>query len=286
MPIIVDPGFVPPSPPASVTGADGVLTATLRPDSAGVLLVADFSGAGTVPTRVRFERADGSLVRSGDSAWAPGGVAVAYDGEAPLGETVSWVAYPILADGTVGSASDAAALAVPDAASSTVWLKPVSAPGLSAVFKIALAEDSGTSARAGLSPVAGSSSPTGSWDVPVSEAYALTLRTDTEAEAEALRAIFAAGPVVLVQSPACSGIPRSMFVTVQGAPAPARMVDTGFGWALRAWNVTVQTVARPATVDAPLVIPGSSWGTLTDSYASWSAVVAADDSWLTAVVGS
>ncbi len=31
MPIIVDPGFVPPSPPASVTGADGVLTATLRP---------------------------------------------------------------------------------------------------------------------------------------------------------------------------------------------------------------------------------------------------------------
>ena len=87
MPIPVDPSFVWPDAPTTTTSTDGRLAARVDSAHGGVLLRADFTGDATEAVKARFYRGDGSLVRSGDPAMAPGGVALAYDHEAPVGET-------------------------------------------------------------------------------------------------------------------------------------------------------------------------------------------------------
>src|SRR5690348_6161615 len=107
MPIVLNPTTPNPAPPSTATSSDGRLTAFVDSAYSGVLLKADFSGLGTKPNRVRFMRGT-DVVRSGDPAWAPGGLGFAYDHEAPLSTSTAWTAVPIFADGSTGSASTAA----------------------------------------------------------------------------------------------------------------------------------------------------------------------------------
>jgi hypothetical protein len=286
LPIIVNPSFVPPAPPATATSSDGRLTATLHPDWAGVLLKADFSSLGTPPVKVRFLR-DGDRVRSGDPAWAPGGIAVAYDPEPTLGVASSWTAVPIFADGSLGTASAVATLDVPEPADlSTGWIKPLGALQLAFLARLAGADEGGRTMRTELDDALGSPFPVGSWDVPSGLTITVAVRTDTAEEYDALVAALSAGPV-LYQGADAAGIPRNLYALPTGTIAADRMAgaEVGFGWAYRRWNVTLTEVQRPATIDSPLVIPGLSWDTVAADYASWTAVAADKASW-TALLGA
>lgn len=278
-PIIVDPSFVPPPPPATATSSDGYLTATLDPAHAGVILKANFSSLGTVPVKVRFYR-DGVLVRSGDPAWAPGGIAIAYDHEVPVGATSSWTAVPILASGALGTSSTPVALTVPAPSGSLGWLKSIISPDLSMLVTLASAAEGGRDLRADLASVPGSPFPVGSWDVPTALTITIGIRTDTAEDYDAIVALVSAG-AVLFQGNDTSGIPRNLYALPTGSLAAARMAgaETGFGWEFRLWSLTLTEIARPATIDAPLRIPGLSWETTADSYASWSTLTAAKSSW-------
>lgn len=287
MPIVIDPAFTPPPPPESVTSSDGVLTAVADNTNGGALLVADFSSLSPTPRRVRFERTDGARVRSGDDAMAPGGIAVAYDAEAPLGGAVSWVATPIFADGSEGDASAAAAVALAPVPPSTAVLKPVSEPGLAVSVSVMGAEEAGRSLRSNLVYAVGSGFPTVAWDVPSGWAGRITFRTDSESGYYALVDALAGG-AVLLQTSSCSGIPSAMFVVAQGALAAARMAgaETGFGWEKRAWVVDFVEVDRPATVDAPLLLPSLSWEDVAQDYASWDALAGSVPSWVALLGGT
>jgi hypothetical protein len=280
-PIVVDPTFTPPPPPTTATSSDGYLTATLDPTWAGVILKADFHTLGTLPVKVAFWR-DGQKVRSGDTTWAPGGIAVAYDHEAPLGVASSWTAVPVNTDGTMGTASTVAVLTVPSPTNlkASVWLKSVIQPSLSRAVWM---EKPATLTRASatrLSPAAGSRFPVGSWDARGGYTLTLSLVTETAQQRADLEALLDSGPLLYQSSPLTD---LADFYFLPG--------DVSWAWVSatrdnrRRWTIALTEIARPATVDALLVIPGLSWDTVAASYASWTALAAAKSSW-TAVLGA
>lgn len=285
MPIVIDPAFTPPPPPESVTSSDGVLTAVADNTNGGALLVADFSSLSPTPRRVRFERTDGSRVRSGDDALAPGGIAVAYDAESPLGGAASWVAIPVFADGSEGDASAAAAVALTAPAPSTAWLKVVSEPTLSMRVEVATVVESGRTLRNTLTPIVGSPYPTSVGDVPMGWSGRLEFSTDTEDDYYAIVAALSSGPVLL-QAPTCMGIPGDMYLVPVGSLTAERLAPTGYGWQYLSWTVDFVEVDRPATVDAPLLLPSLSWEDVAQDYASWDALAGSVPSWVALLGGT
>ncbi|MGZ4521943.1 MAG: hypothetical protein ACXVXO_00785 [Mycobacteriaceae bacterium] len=280
-PIVVDPSFIPPPPPATATSSDGYLTAMLDPAWAGVILKADFTSLSALPVKVAFWR-DGQKVRSGDTTWAPGGVAVAYDHEAPLGVSSGWTAVPVNADGTLGTASTVAVLTVPNpaAASTNVWLKSTVQPSLSRQVWVETPPQIGMGANLTLTRALGSAYPVGSWDARSGYATQFALVTTTAQQRLDLQSLLDSGPL-LYQS--ASTVDLEDFFSLPGDVTWDYI--SGAADPSRRWTITVTQIARPATVDAPLVIPGLSWDTVAGSYASWTALAAAKASW-TAVLGA
>ena len=280
MPIIVDPTFIPPAGPTTVVSPDGYLTATLDAPWAGVRLVADFSTLGSDIEKVAFFR-DGQPVRSGDLAWAPGGVAVAYDHEAPLGVVSSWSAVAYFRGGdSPGSTSTPALLVpLPDGGAKLAWLKSVDTPSASLRVKILEFREAGRDPRASLQPVIGSAYPTGTRDTLTGLAATLTVRTDTQAEYDALLALLDT-QWMLLQTPDWMGIPADLYCMATGPMAASRLGGHTLGWAQRAWDIPLVQLDRPATVDAPLLIPGVTWDSVAATYATWDALTAAVPTWL------
>lgn len=286
MTIIVDPGFVPPPPPTVAVSSDDRLTATADNAHAGALLKADFSDLPTLPRRVRFYRGDGSPVRSGDPAYAPGGVAVAYDHEAPLGGPVSWYAVPVFKDGSTGTPTTAAALTLTAAPASRAWLKPLLNPDLAIIGRASRAEEQGRGFRTNFTPVVGATLPGADWDIPLGWTGQITFRTDTEEEYLAMVAALSAGPL-LMQPSSCAGLPSDLYLLAQGSMAAARMsgAATGQGWKYREWAISFVAVDRQPTLDSPLIIPGISWDDVPRLYSSWDNLVAVVPSWY-ALIGA
>lgn len=234
-----------------------------------------------LPLSVRFARTDGTLVRSGDTAPAPGGVAVAYDHEAPTGGPVSWVATPIYAGGYEGAPTQPAAIAVVAPPPSRVWLKSLQDPDLSVLVRVATAEEAGRAFRTSLTPAVGNPLPSGGWDTPMGWAGDVAFRTDTQAEYDALVEVLSSG-VLLMQSPDCAGLPQQLYVLPSGVMAAKRMAGatTGQGWKYRIWPIGLTEVPRPATVDSPLMIPGLSYDDLPGAYATYDTLLATVPSYL------
>lgn len=256
MPIILLPATPNPTAPASATSSDGRLSVYADTAHAGVLLSADFSALSTKPVKVRFLRG-GLRVRSGDPAWAPGGQAVAYDQEAPLGVAASWTAVPIFLDGTEGSATTAASLTVPamDAAVDC-WVKPVNNPSLAVAYPLHNDEiQVQWTARVQSYSVPGASFPVGSYDRRSMAPLSLTMRTTTHAQRNALNDALDEGPV-LVQLRDVFGIED--FYAVPGDSSERYLLGTISG-PIRDMPTTFAPVSRPPTVDSPLFIPGRSW---------------------------
>lgn len=239
-----------------------------------------------LPEAVRFRRADGTPVRSGYDALAPGGVAVAYDNEAPLSGPVSWYAEPIWLDGVVGAPSAPAAITLTQPPPSRLWLKSVSQPNLTVLARVATAEETGRTLRSSIVPTAGAQLSGGSSDVTLGWTGTVGLRTDTEAEYNALVEVLSSG-VLLMQAPGCAGIPDQMYVLPQGELAARRMqgAETGQGWGFRIWPVSLVQVDRPTALGAPLMIPDLSWASTREDYATWLELRTAVPSWLSLLGG-
>ena len=208
---------MPPAPAETTVSPDGLLTAKVDAARAGVFLLANFAGDATavppvpafdpLPQKVRFVRGDGTLVRSGDPAWAPGGIAIAYDHEAPIGTPASYTAVPLYRDGSEGAATAGVTALVPWVAdASDVWLKSPIDPNRSVVARAATFEEAARPLRNAGTAVPGARLGVFSYDVTGGLTAVLTVKTDTRAEYDALVHLFEAGPILLQANPACSGI--------------------------------------------------------------------------------
>lgn len=246
------------------------MSAKVDATNAGVLLKADFTAATQLPTKVRFTRGDGLVVMSGDPAWAPGGIAVAYDHEARPGQANSYYAVPIYPDDSEGDASQTVAVGVPwSVDDSQVWLKCPTDAGISLCLRAATFAEDGRPFRTSVTPIIGSTLPMSTADLTGGLSGTLTVRTDTKAEYDAVLRLFAAGDILLVQAhPDLGGIPE-MYVRPMDRLASQRMVETGYGWGKRSWAVQVSEVRRPSTAGAPLRIPVNTYAAVKGRYGSY-----------------
>lgn len=282
MAIVLDPGLSNPAAGTSVTSSDGVLTVYADTTYAGMLLYADFSGLSTKPTQVRFYR-DGLPVRSGDPAWAPGGQAIAYDHEAELGASAGWTAVPIFADGTIGTTSTTAALAVPEMSDDVdCWIKPTNDPGLSCAFPIHTDQiDEAWAARTQATPVPGRRFGIGTYDLRSPAPMSITLRTVTKAGKTALNKALDTGPV-LVQL-------RSLFGIDDFYAIPGDNSARYFGELIsqvRDMPTSFTPCDRPPTANSPLFVPGHSWAQQLAVAPTWTSRLVTWPTWLDALVGT
>jgi hypothetical protein len=266
VPIIIDPDDIPPDPPVESVSLDGILTVRRDDTWAGVYLIADYSADPDV-AQVRFVRVSENggeePVRGGDVAWAPGGVAVAYDHEAPLGVSSTWYAYPIYWDGTVGARSDGAAVTPPEPTTpQDVWLKSLTNPALSMRVIVMAWPTLEYSERQERMDVLSASSPVMRVDAWSLATSSVAIETATLEEREQLLALLQSGTTLLAQTRLGYGRPDAYWV-------PGKISESMSGPAYdphRTWEVPVTAVDRPSTVDSRLRIPGRSYD---DSAAMW-----------------
>lgn len=213
-------------------------------------------GHDATTARVRFERQDNTLVRSGNPAWAPGGYAHAYDHEATLGGGTLWRAVPILFDGTEGTPSEYVGAVIPGLSDGWAWLKPVSEPDKAMLLKVE-PPDLSYDGRVDTTSIAGSARPAATWDVL--EGFTTQLRSLVREKpvADQLMALLDEGPV-LAQFPACAGLPDFYFI--RGKVDLEHVHWDGYPWRRYQWDVI--SIDRPDTTDSPLRIPDLSYDTV------------------------
>jgi hypothetical protein len=215
---------------------------------------------------VRLATSDGKIpdqpVRSGDWATAVGGKARAYDMEAPVNVVSQWYAIPIMKDGSMGTPSLPVSTTVAfPAGTLDCCIKPTGKPALTTMVQIVQPLPTFTRpARNNLSNVQGSSYAAGSWDVRLGMIGTFTFWTPDWVERDRIMDALSNGPVFVQINPSYL---VADFYALPGdlseAPMEADFNDPG-----RTWTVDFTVIARPATVDAPLVIPGRSYADLKD----------------------
>lgn len=213
-------------------------------------------GHGATTAKVRFERQDGTVVRSGNPAWAPGGYAHAYDHEATLGGGTLWRAVPIRFDGTEGTPSEFVGAVIPGLSDGWAWLKPVADPNKAMLLKVE-PPDLSYDGRVDTTSIAGSARPAATWDVL--EGFTTQLRSLVREKtvADQLMALLDEGPV-LAQFPACAGLPDFYFI--RGKVDLEHVHWDGYPWRRYQWDVI--SIDRPDTTDSPLRIPDLSYDTV------------------------
>lgn len=275
MGITVDPSFIHPQPVDAVTGPDGILSAKIDPANASVLLWADYTTSDPTPQRVRFCRGDGTPVRSGDPAWAPGGIAIAYDHEAPIGTAAPYYAVPVYRDGTLGDPSATVTVqlsaAAPDQHHRT-WLKAVGNPAASRQVRVHSFTHRNRHVGANITRVQGSRLPIATRDVLGSLEADTVVRTDTKTEYDDMLALLDE-LVLLFQPPAEAG-EDDAYVMVTSSDGAARLGGHSLGWAMRLWTLQLTECDRPATLDAPLRIPGNSYAETDPDFPTYAEAVA------------
>lgn len=218
--------------------------------------------------RVRFERQDGTLVRSGNPAWAPGGWAHAYDHEATLGGGTLWRAVPIMFDGTEGTPSDYVGAVIPALSDGWAWLKPVNDPDKAMLLKVE-PPDLSYDGRVDTTSITGSSKPAATWDVL--EGFTTQLRSLVREKpvADQLMALLDEGPV-LAQFPGCAGLPDFYFI--RGGVDLEHVHWDGYPWRRYQWDVI--SIDRPDTTASPLRIPGLSYNTVERDWTTYDQLAA------------
>lgn len=227
---------------------------------------------GTV-AKVRFERQDGSVVRSGNPAWAPGGYAHAYDHEATLGGGTLWRAVPIHFDGSEGEPSEYVGAVIPALTDGWAWLKPVTDPDKAMLLKVE-PPDLTYDGRVDTTSIAGAPRPAATWDVL--EGFTTQLRSlvrERDVEQQ-LMALLDEGPV-LAQFPACAGLPDFYFI--RGKLDLEHVHWDGWPWRRYQWEVV--QIDRPDTTDSPLRIPGLSYDTVERDWTTYDQLAATVDSY-------
>lgn len=230
-------------------------------------------GHGATVAKVRFERQDGSVVRSGNPAWAPGGYAHAYDHEATLGGGTLWRAVPIRFDGTEGTPSEYVGAVIPAPSDGWAWLKPVTDPDKAMLLKVE-PPDLSYDGRVDTTSIAGAPRPAATWDVL--EGFTTQLRSlvrEKDVEQQ-LMALLDEGPV-LAQFPACAGLPDFYFI--RGKLDLEHVHWDGWPWRRYQWDVI--QVDRPDTTDSSLRIPGLSYDTVERDWTTYDQLAATVESY-------
>lgn len=226
--------------------------------------------ADPLPQKVRFLRGDGTPVRSGDLAWAPGGVAVAYDHEAQIGVPATYYAVPVYGDGTEGDPSDTLAVQLPNLRGfRDVWIKSPVNPNISALAWVENPPEISRAGRATFTEIQGSRLPVAAWDVRSGRTMTLTVVTETIAEAHVLEALLDAGPL-LVQTRTDYDLPD--LYCLPGDVTRTRVARMGNP--VSRWTVPLTECGRPATLDAPLRIPGNSYAETDPDFPSYAEATA------------
>jgi hypothetical protein len=274
MPMIVDPNAPEIEVPEEVWSSDGYLVAILDAPYAGVLLVMDRPSYADPITHWTVERVnpDGSrhLVRSGDPVWAPGGMGLCYDHEAPLGVAVLYSATPLDADGIAVASPSTVAVTIPvPAFPRDVWIKSTDRPSASLRVHVEDWPELATESRNQLVVIPGDRYPAATLDVYDASTSTMTLFTETTSEAVALRDLLESPDVLLVSARPEHN--RTDEFVVTGALTEAII---GPGDPARRWTVPLQPVARPATRDQVMRMPGWSCDELLERFATLSAVAA------------
>lgn len=239
------------------------------------MLRADVSAWSPVPLTVRFFRGDGTLVRGGDPAYAPGGIAHAYDHEAPIGAASYYVQACDADLSPVGEPSARVAAEVPSPATiRNLWLKNPARPALSLPLWVEDPPQVARAARNTVTAVPGSRLGVASWDTRAGWETTLTVVTETADEAAALDALLDSG-ILFVQTRADYDFPE--FYCLPGDWTRDRV--SRIGNPMSRWSVPLSEVRRPATVDAPLRIPGLSWASVAAQYQTWGNLAAQVASW-------
>lgn len=164
-----------------------------------------------------------------------------------------------------------------------VWFKSIRYPFLNRpVSLLDRQETIGRGARDGVHDVTGRSTPVAVTDVRMSQAFELTLRVNTLAEARDMDLILASGDIFFVHVPAGSIVPGG-YVWIDTS-SQQRM--------FRASATAPHTFTLPCRIVAPPApgIVGTTlvWQTVFDLYGDWNALLAANPTWadLLATVGS
>lgn len=274
MPMIVDPDAPPIEPPDEVSSVDGYLIAILDAPYAGALLVMDRPSYGAPITHWLVERVhpDGSRhrVRSGDPVWAPGGMGLCYDHEAPLGVAVLYSATPLDADGEAVADASTVALTIPTPGfPRDVWIKSAERPSVSLRVHVEEWPALANEPRRQLVTIPGDRYPIAVSDVYDAATSEMTLYTETLSEAIAMRDLLESPDVLLVSTQPEHNRPDEFVVTGQ-------LTETiiGPGNPARRWTVPLQPVARPATRDQIMRMPGWSCDELLERFATLAAVAA------------
>lgn len=213
-------------------------------------------------------------VRSGDPAWAIGGVGAAYDHEAPLGVAVIYTATPIYADGTMGAQSSlAVTVPAPQRGPGDVWIKSVDEPGMSARVTVTQWPQLTWGARIDTADVVGNPFPAASQDVYGAPASSVTIDAENTA-IEVVERLLTTPGVLLVQTRPDYYRP-DQYVLVSSIQQQINSVPTES----RTYTADLTQVGRPDTTGQPMRIPGWSWDELARTFASWDAVEASYESW-------
>lgn len=217
--------------------------------------------------RVRFYREDGTPVRSGSPAAVPGGIAYAYDREAPLGVVTSWYAVPEFADGTVGPKTQLVSLQIPAPSlfdTRGVWLKSVSNPNLAVRVTATDVPELSYEARQAFSAVAGASYPAASFDEWGAATGSWSFYVPTDEARKALQAVLSSG-VVLVQTHPDAAI-EDMYVLFGGItrsrPGSVRQQD-------QLLTADFTEVGPLPAEGSALFIPSHSWADFLGRSGTW-----------------
>lgn len=232
--------------------------------------------------QVRITRTDPAgtgpvAVRSGDAAWAIGGVGTAYDHEAPLGVPVSYTATPVYTNGDTGALSTLS-LVVPAPLPGELrdlWIKSLDFPGLST--RVMISQWSGASAagRQETADVQGSPYRALAYGTHAAESVQVAIDVPPD-RVDLVRTLLRSG-VLLAQVRPGYLAPDAYFVPgdITG-PTPTGKLGSSGGYG---FTFTIEPCARPDAAGQPMRMPAWSWDILADRYASWDAVGAAYTSW-------
>ncbi|OUD02574.1 hypothetical protein [Streptomyces swartbergensis] len=287
MPMIVDPSAPQVQQPARIVSPDGWFAAVVDPLWAGVVLSLDYSAGTPLANaadvmRVRISRQDPGAaapvtVRSGDTAWAVEGVGTAYDHEAPLGVGVVYTATPIYADGSTGpSSSLAVTVPAPEPGDERdLWIKSVDEPGLS--LRVMVVDWSGGTAagRQDTAEVAGSPYVAVAYDEHAAESVQIVVDVPPE-DVDRMRELLRSGVLLAQTRPAYLFADSYHVPGDLTGPTPTGKLGSSEGYRF-GWTIT--PVARPDAAGQPMRLPGWSWDTVADRFATWDAVAASYSSW-------
>lgn len=275
MPIVLDQSAPEPPLPTEIVSVDGRLSATVDPGHAGVLLYYNGTELDPPPVHVRFSRAGGDPVRSGDVAYAPGGSAVAYDGEVGLGAAAAYEAIPIGPDGTEGEPSALALLSANPYGRGLepgVWLKATD--GQVAQVTVSESSEVDYSGQADSATVLGSSHPVVVSGPHTAPTFTLTILSFGTGEHAALSRLLALPgytpdgqtPATLLVQYARQYQRRDRYCAISSVKeSPDRLPVL----ATRQFAVELISTARPDPSGAPLRIPGRSYAEVDAQYRTY-----------------